>query len=173
MTDPLDRAAILDGHRRLLGAFRELPWERAEDREVAVRAPVAGEPGGKGERIAGHPPSRQGGNEMTRPPEPPDTYKAFTERFPGLADGWSRLSDAGDEGPLDPATSRLIRLAVAAGAMREGAVRASVRKAHATGIPRDEVEQVVALSAGTLGLPAAVAVWSWMRDFEAWDDWGG
>lgn len=55
--------------------------------------------------------------------------------------------------------------------MREGAVHASVRKAHALGNPRETVEQVVALAAGTLGLPFTVAVWTWVQDFEVWEDW--
>jgi hypothetical protein len=49
------------------------------------------------------------------------------------------------------------------GALREGAVRAGVRKALAQGISRVEIEQVIALAAGTLGLPATVAVYSWVH----------
>jgi alkylhydroperoxidase/carboxymuconolactone decarboxylase family protein YurZ len=48
--------------------------------------------------------------------------------------------------------------------MREGAVHASVRKAVALGITREELEQVVALAAGTIGLPSTVAVWSWLDE---------
>lgn len=108
---------------------------------------------------------------MARPPEPPKTFQEFVTRYPKLAEAWERISEAGAEGPLDEQTARLVKLAIAAGAMREGAVHASVRKAHALGIPRDAVEQVVALAAGTLGLPSTVAVWTWVRDFEGWEDW--
>jgi alkylhydroperoxidase/carboxymuconolactone decarboxylase family protein YurZ len=39
-----------------------------------------------------------------------------------------------------------------------------VRKAFAMGITREEVEQVIALAAGTLGMPSTVAIYSWARD---------
>jgi alkylhydroperoxidase/carboxymuconolactone decarboxylase family protein YurZ len=55
---------------------------------------------------------------------------------------------------------------VAIGAMREGSVHASARKALAAGITREEMDQVVALAAGTLGMPSTVAVWSWIREVE-------
>lgn len=105
---------------------------------------------------------------MTRLPEPPETFDAFVTRYPKLAEAWERLGEAGKEGPLDERTARLVKLGVAIGAMREGAVHSNVRKAHALGLPREAVEQVVALAAGTLGLPSTVAVWSWVRDFEGW-----
>jgi hypothetical protein len=39
-----------------------------------------------------------------------------------------------------------------------------VRKARDAGASLAEMEQVVALAASTIGLPASVAVWTWMRD---------
>ncbi len=97
-------------------------------------------------------------------PKPPKAYQEFVQRFPKLGQAWDVIAEAGNEGPLDPKTRRLIKLAVAVGAMREGAVRASVRKALAVGIPMVELEQIVALAAGTIGLPAAVAVFTWMHE---------
>lgn len=41
------------------------------------------------------------------------------------------------------------------------------------GISREAIEQVVALGAGTLGLPSTVAVWTWVRDFEGWREENG
>ena len=101
---------------------------------------------------------------MEQAPKPPETYEAFVQRFPELAQGWGLLAEAGRRGPLDERTARLIKLAVAIGALREGAVHAGVRKALAQGIPREAVEQVIALAAGTLGLPATGAVFSWVED---------
>ena len=101
---------------------------------------------------------------MSAAPTPPETYQAFLKRYPKIGQAWEWLAEAGREGPLDAKTVRLIKLAVALGAMREGAVHASVRKALAQGISREEVEQVIALAAGTLGLPATVAVYSWVQD---------
>jgi alkylhydroperoxidase/carboxymuconolactone decarboxylase family protein YurZ len=101
---------------------------------------------------------------MNPTPKPPDIYEEFRKRFPKLAGAWELLAEAGREGPFDPKTARLLKLAVAVGALREGAVHASVRKALAQGITPAEIEQVLALAAGTIGLPATVAAFSWVRD---------
>jgi 4-carboxymuconolactone decarboxylase len=53
---------------------------------------------------------------------------------------------------------------VSIGAMREGAVHSNVRKALAAGIAPDEIMQVVALAASNIGMPATVAVFTWVRD---------
>jgi alkylhydroperoxidase/carboxymuconolactone decarboxylase family protein YurZ len=85
-------------------------------------------------------------------------------RYPKLSEAWEKISEAGREGPLDGKHLRLIKLAIAVGAMREGAVHSSVRKALAGGIAVEEIEQVVALAASTLGMPSTVAVFTWVRD---------
>jgi alkylhydroperoxidase/carboxymuconolactone decarboxylase family protein YurZ len=95
---------------------------------------------------------------------PPKTYEAFVKRYPRLREAWDCIHDAGREGPLDERTIRLVKLGIAIGALREGAVHAGVRKAVAAGIPPEALEQVVALAAAALGLPATVAAWSWVRD---------
>ena len=101
---------------------------------------------------------------MSDLPKPPRTYEEFTQRFPGLKQAWDAIGQAGDRGPLDEKTRRLVKLAVAIGAQREGATHSSVRKGLAQGLSREEMEQVVALAAGTVGLPAAVAAFTWLRD---------
>lgn len=101
---------------------------------------------------------------MSQQPEPPKAYRGFVTRFPKLGQAWDLLGEAGQEGPLDARTSRLLKLAIAIGAGREGAVHASARKAQAMGITAAEMEQVVALAAGTLGMPAAVAAYRWIQD---------
>lgn len=101
---------------------------------------------------------------MSNLPKPPLTHERFVARFPELRDAWESIHAAGEKGPLDGKSVRLLRLAVALGAMREGAVHSSTRKALAEGVTREEIEQVVAISAGALGLPATVAVYSWVRD---------
>lgn len=101
---------------------------------------------------------------MPTAPEPPEQYRNFIQRFPKLGEAWQTIREGGKQGPLDDETARLIKLAIAIGAMREGAVHASVRKAVAAGASTEAIEQVVALAAGTLGLPATVAVFSWVRD---------
>lgn len=96
--------------------------------------------------------------------KPPKMFKTFISRFPKLGLAWENIAEAGQEGPLDERTTRLIKLGIAIGALREGAVHSSVRKAVDMGISREELEQVVALAAGTLGLPSTVAAFSWIRD---------
>ena len=106
---------------------------------------------------------------MSELPKPPRTYEEFTERFPKLKDAWDLIGQAGDDGPLDERTRRLVKLAVAIGAQREGSVHASVRKALALGITRAEMEHVVTLAAGTVGLPTAAAAYTWIRDIAGKD----
>lgn len=100
---------------------------------------------------------------MSREPKPPKAYDDFVTRYPKLQGAWALINEAGAEGPLDERAARLVKLGIAVGAMREGAVRASVRKALALGIDRESIEQVIALAASTLGLPSTVAIHTWIR----------
>jgi alkylhydroperoxidase/carboxymuconolactone decarboxylase family protein YurZ len=97
-------------------------------------------------------------------PKPPKTYRAFVKRYPKISQGWDAIAEAGRIGALDEKTIRLVKLGLAIGALREGAVHANVRKALALGITTDEIEQVIALAAGTHGLSATVAAYSWVQD---------
>src|SRR5205085_4026480 len=101
---------------------------------------------------------------MSKSPRPPKTYVEFIKRYPKLEVAWRAINEEGQDGPLDDRTARLVKLGIALGAMREGAVHSNVRKALAMGIGVEEIEQVVALAAGTLGLPSTVAVYTWVRD---------
>ena len=101
---------------------------------------------------------------MSEFPEAPKSYKDFIAKYPELGDAWELVHQAGATGPLDKKTLRLIKLAIAIGAAREGAVRASARKAQADGVTKEELSQVIAAAVGTTGFPAAVAAYSWMRD---------
>ena len=99
---------------------------------------------------------------MKTDPQPPKAYEDFVKRYPKLGQAWEAIHEAGDEGPLDEKTARLVKLGIAIGAMREGAIHSSVRKAMAMGVTKTEIEQVIALAAGTLGLPSTVAVFTWV-----------
>jgi alkylhydroperoxidase/carboxymuconolactone decarboxylase family protein YurZ len=102
--------------------------------------------------------------DATKPPKPPSTYRNFVARFPELGEAWENARAAEKAGPLDHKTRRLMKLAVAIGAMREGAVHSATRKAKAAGATEDELYQTVALAASTLGFPSTVAVYSWVTD---------
>lgn len=95
---------------------------------------------------------------------PPAAHQDFVSRFPVLGQAWALVREAGREGPLDDRTARLIKLGIAAGAMREGAVHSAVRKALDAGATVQEIQQVVVLAVGTLGFPATVAIHCWIRD---------
>ena len=100
-------------------------------------------------------------------PKPPRAFDEFSETFPSLRKAWDILGDAAKDGPLDDRTVRLVKLGVAIGAMREGAVHSSARKAIALGISAEELNQVVALASSIIGMPSSVAVWTWLRDSAA------
>ena len=101
---------------------------------------------------------------MTPKSRPPAAHREFVRRFPRLDRAWDLVNEEGGDGPLDARTQRLVKLAIAIGAMREGAVHSGVRKARDAGASLAEMEQVVALAASTIGFPASVAVWSWVRE---------
>jgi alkylhydroperoxidase/carboxymuconolactone decarboxylase family protein YurZ len=97
-------------------------------------------------------------------PGPPQAFQDFSERFPKINQAWNLLGEASDEGPLDEKTRRLVKLAVSIGVRSEGASHSAVRKALAAGATPDELYQVVALTASTIGLPNAVAAFTWVED---------
>ncbi len=101
---------------------------------------------------------------MSKLAKPPAAFTAFQQKFPAIAKAWEQLSTAGQPGPLDEPMQRLVKLAIAIGAFREGAVHSAVRKAVAAGASREAIDQVVALAATTIGLPRTVAVHSWIQD---------
>jgi alkylhydroperoxidase/carboxymuconolactone decarboxylase family protein YurZ len=101
---------------------------------------------------------------MADMPKPPDAFVEFVKRFPKVGESWRMAQDAGQDGPLDDKTERLVKLGIAIGMLREGAVHSAVRKALASGLTPAEIEQVIALAAGTIGFPSAVAVYTWVRD---------
>jgi len=101
---------------------------------------------------------------MKKTSRPPALHHQFVRRFPRLGRAWDLVNEEGGDGPLGAKTQRLLKLAAAVGAMREGAVHSAVRKARDAGASLAEMEQVVALAASTIGFPASVAVWSWVRE---------
>jgi 4-carboxymuconolactone decarboxylase len=101
---------------------------------------------------------------MKKKSRPPAAHQLFVRRFPRLGQAWDLVNEEGGGGPLDARTQRLVKLGIAIGAMREGAVHSGVRKARDAGASLAEMEQVVALAASTIGFPASVAVWNWVRE---------
>ncbi len=97
--------------------------------------------------------------------ERPAAFKKFIGRYPKLGRAWDLMREAESEsGPLDEKTQRLVKLAIAAAREAEGATHSAVRKARQAGITREEMEQVVALAASTMGLPNAVKIHRWIHE---------
>lgn len=94
---------------------------------------------------------------------PPQAYKQFTERFPELEKAWDLCRQA-ERGNLDDRTLRLLKLAIAVSREAEGATHSAVRKAARAGVSQEEMEQVVALAASTIGFPAAVKALRWVME---------
>ncbi len=95
----------------------------------------------------------------------PKAHRAFMSEFPGMADAYEQLGSAAHEaGPLDIKTRQLVKLALAIGARHEGAVHAHTRLAVAAGLNAEAIKHVVALAATTLGMPNAVAAYTWVND---------
>jgi alkylhydroperoxidase/carboxymuconolactone decarboxylase family protein YurZ len=96
--------------------------------------------------------------------EAPRAFREFAKRFPGLADAWNRIREAEASGPIDRKTRRLIKLAVSIAARSTGATHSATRKALEAGATHEEIYQVVALAAGGVGMPGAVAAFTWVED---------
>ena len=74
-----------------------------------------------------------------------------------------------EAGPLDARTRRLVKLALAVGGGKEGAVHSHVRRGLGEGLTADELRHVALLAAPTLGFPAAVAALTWIEDLAGTD----
>lgn len=95
----------------------------------------------------------------------PPSLKEFGRKYPEVWERYEALGDACHRaGPLDDKTRRLIKLALSVGARQEGGVRGQVRKAREAALGLEEMEQVVALALPTVGLPNAIAAYSWIAD---------
>jgi alkylhydroperoxidase/carboxymuconolactone decarboxylase family protein YurZ len=95
----------------------------------------------------------------------PKPYRRFVKEFPAVGEAFDRLGAAAhDSGPLDVKTRVLVKLALAIGAGSQGAVHSHVNRAVALGLSPAEIKHVVALAVTTLGLPGAMAAYTWVND---------
>lgn len=96
--------------------------------------------------------------------KPPRTFDEFVRAFPEAGKAWEILGKACRSGPLDAKQCELLKLGIAIASGSEGAVHSAVRKSRAAGASVAEQQQVLLLCASTIGLPATVAAFTWMRD---------
>lgn len=97
--------------------------------------------------------------------ELPGTAGQVARENPELWGAFQALgAAAGEAGPLDERTRRLVNLALAIGADSEGATHSHARRALAEGLSADELEHVAYLAITTLGWPRAIRGLTWIRD---------
>ena len=95
----------------------------------------------------------------------PEQFKKFQQDYPEVFQAYENLgSSVHKTGPLNEKTRALIKLAIAAGARLEGAVKSHTRKALDAGCTLKEIKQVVLIGLPTVGFPSTVAVLSWMEE---------
>ncbi len=97
--------------------------------------------------------------------QPPKFYARFKQDFPSVAKAYEALGDAArDAGPLSPAQTALVKLALASGARIEGAVHSHVRRALDAGVEPEEIRHVSLLAITTLGFPTAMKIRALIED---------
>ncbi len=100
--------------------------------------------------------------------ELPKVLEEFAAKYPEVWDAYNRLGEAAAKaGPLDERTQRLVKLAIAIGAQREGAVHSHTRRALKVGITPEELIHVGILAVTTIGWSAAFAAITWINDIIA------
>ena len=99
------------------------------------------------------------------PNKPPRRFQEFGRKYPAVMRAYEALGEATQQGgPLDAKTRALVKIALAVGNGREGAVHSHTRRALAAGCTPDEIRHVVLLATTTLGFPSMMAVRSWVED---------
>jgi alkylhydroperoxidase/carboxymuconolactone decarboxylase family protein YurZ len=95
----------------------------------------------------------------------PPVVQELARKYPDVWEAYNRLGDAvSTAGPFDRKTERLVKLAIAVGAGREGAVHSHARRGLKAGLTPEELRQVALLAITTLGWSGAVAAYCWIGD---------
>ena len=102
---------------------------------------------------------------MSKDKELPAAASQLARNHPDIWKAYAGLGKAvAEAGPLGGETLRLVKLALAIGASREGAVHSHVRRGLSEGISADALAHVALLAIPTLGLPHAVQALTWIAD---------
>src|SRR5690348_5736491 len=95
----------------------------------------------------------------------PARYQHFEKSYPAVMRAVEALGEvAQSAGPLDSKTRALVKLAIAVGAAREGAVHSHTRRALEAGCMPEELRHVGVLAITTIGFPTTMAAMSWVED---------
>lgn len=97
--------------------------------------------------------------------ELPEFLKKVIERYPEVWQEYGNLSQAVKllKG-LDDKSQRLVKLGIAVGAGRQGAVHSHTRKCRRGGFRNEELYHVALLAITTIGWSGAIAALSWIND---------
>jgi AhpD family alkylhydroperoxidase len=99
---------------------------------------------------------------MTKLPRP---YEWFKKSYPEIWQAYDKLAALSHSaGPLGAKERELVKLAMAIGARREGAVHSHTRRALEQGATKEEVYHLVLLGLTTLGFPSTIAALTWVKD---------
>ncbi len=97
--------------------------------------------------------------------ELPEFLQKVVERYPEIWEKYGSLSQAvGSVQGLDSRSQKLAKLAIAAGAGREGAVHSHTRKCKEAGFSDDQLYHLALLGITTIGWSGAMAALSWIDD---------
>lgn len=95
----------------------------------------------------------------------PPVVRDIARAYPEVWQAYGRLGDATEAaGPLDARTVRLVKLALAIGAGREGQTHSHARRALKLGVTADELKQIALLAIPSLGWSAGVTALCWIDD---------
>jgi alkylhydroperoxidase/carboxymuconolactone decarboxylase family protein YurZ len=95
----------------------------------------------------------------------PSGAGSVARSYPAVWQAYSALGEAcSNAGPIGARTVRLLKLALAIGALSEGAVHSHARRAIEDGISAAELKQVAMLAVPTIGFPQAVKGLTWIED---------
>jgi 4-carboxymuconolactone decarboxylase len=95
----------------------------------------------------------------------PEVFRRFQQQYPDVMSAYEQLAEKlHGAGPLSQQERRLVKLAIAAGSVAEGAVRSHARKALDEGIEPDALRHVAVLTVSTAGYPAAIAAYGWINE---------
>lgn len=95
----------------------------------------------------------------------PPVVRSIAREYPEVWEAYGRLGDATEQaGPLDARTVRLVKLALAIGAGREGQTHSHARRGQKLGLSAAELRQVALLAIPSLGWSAGVAALCWIND---------
>ncbi len=87
------------------------------------------------------------------------------ELYPAVWQANEKLGETvAEAGPLDAKTRRLVKIALAIGAVSEGAAHSHARRALDEGVSAGELRHVALLAISTLGFPTAVKGLTWLDD---------